>query len=498
MSRILLVEDDLDLAENVHQLLGRIGEVEACTDADAAAEAVRSRRFDLALMDVRLASDLEPRTALDLLPLVREHSPDAEIVLMSGYATLDSALEAVRQGVFAYVPKPFDPRGLLALAERALSQVALRRERKQLSKELGRSEALHRAVFDAVDELIVGLDKSHRIQLWNRAAAAATGWSLEEALDQNACDLLLDASQRGLFDHAVESASRGEGTGAFRVLINTRAGEQRVVQWTARPLSPDGAPPRMVVVAGTDVTERLALERRAADAEAMAAMGRLTSALAHEIRNPINAAKLQLEVLRRSAMKLENGADAIQRRVEVIGGELSRLSHLLDDFMGLARPKHLTLHAVELEDVVNGVAHVQRPTIESAGLSLEVEIGDGLCPSYADEGRLKQAMMHLVTNAIDALQARGSGTIRLAALRDGRVQELRVEDDGPGLDQPEDQVVAPFVTTKKTGTGLGLPFAKKITEMHGGQLLLRPRDGGGTTVRIRLPVIDANGVPEPG
>jgi len=495
MSRILVVEDDRDLAENVHLLMRRLGAVEVCTDAGAAAEAVRARPFDLALLDVRLASD-GGESGLSLVPLLRELSPEGEIVLVTGNATLDSALEAVRQGVFAYVPKPFDPKGLLALAERALAQVTLRRERGALSRELARSEALHRAVFDAVDELIVGIDAGSRIRLWNRAAAATTGWTAEEAMDQRADLLLIDPSQRAHFAQAVQSASRGEGLGAFRLYLRTRDGDARVVQWTARPLSLDGPGARMVVVAGTDVTERLALERRAADAEAMAAMGRLTSALAHEIRNPINAAKLQLEVLRRSARKLEGGAEVIQRRVEVIGDELARLSHLLDDFMGLARPKHLTLRAVELGDVILGVAHVQRPTIEAAGLTLEVSLGDDLCPSFADEGRLKQALVHLVTNAIDALRERGHGTIRLAAERDGRTQELRVEDDGPGLDQPGDQAVAPFVTTKKSGTGLGLPFAKKITEMHGGQLLIGPRDGGGTMARIRLPVIDADHVPD--
>lgn len=479
--RVLVVEDNRDLAEDVQELFEETGAtVEVRTDAASAEQAARSEAFDLALIDVNLPAGAN---GLDLVPSLRERSPGGEVIVITGSATLGSAIEAVRQGVFAYVPKPFDPTDLLRLSERALTQVRLREERAALSRELARSEALHRAVFDSVESLIVGLDADGHIAMWNRAAEALTGWRLRDVRGEGPCKRLLDAADCDRFAALVAAA---DPNNEEELVTNTESGAQKVVRWTALPLQGGYGSGVTTILSGTDLTEQLALGRRAADAEAMAALGRMTSSLAHEIRNPLNAATLQLELLKRGVRKL--GDDKLERRAVVVADELKRLSSLLDDFLGLARPTNVTLTEVDANEVVRDIAALHEPLATDHGLGFEVDVPEQASRVRADAGRLKQAMTNLVVNAIDALQAQGHGAVRLAVeVPSSDELLLVVEDDGPGLDKDPQDLLRPFVTTKQKGTGLGLPVVARIAEMHRGELTIGPRDGGGTRAQIRLP-----------
>jgi PAS domain S-box-containing protein len=489
-ARVLLV-DDPELAHDMRALFEETGAVvEVCQGPEEAERSARARPFDLAVLDV----GLDGPNLLDLVPRLRKASPSGEVILVIERATLDSALAAVRLGVFAYLPKPFDPSDLLRVSAKALAQVALRRESAELSRELARSEALHRAIFDAVDELIVGLDASHRVRMWNRSAALTTGWSSEEVIGQNACQLLLAEAHRPPMDRALATAASGVGA-EVRTQICTKFNGERVIAWSLRPLTPEGSTTPMVVLAGSDLTETLELRARAAEAEAMAAMGRLTSALAHEIRNPLNAAKLQLELLRRGARKLgeEETRVALEKRATVVDAELTRLSHLLDDFIGFARPEHVSMEPVALGPLVEEVASTQRRGADDAGATLEVRVADDLPIVFADEGRIRHALVNLIVNALEAVSEGGGGHVSVVAERREDWVELRVEDDGPGLAQPQSELFQPFVTTKKAGTGLGLPIVKKIVDLHEGVLEIGPRVGGGTVARLSLPATDAEG-----
>ena len=487
--RVLLVEDH-ELAEDMRALFEGIGAaVEVCPGPEDAERSARARPYDLAVLDV----GLDDPDGLDLVPRLRAASPSGEVILVIERATLDSALAALRHGVFAYVPKPFEPGDLLRISERALAQVALRHERAELASELARSDSLHRAIFDAVDELIVGLDSGHRVRMWNRSAALTTGWSSDEVAGKNACGLLL-AEQRGPLERALAIAASGIGA-EVRTQIRTKSGAERMISWSLRPLTPEGSTTPMVVLVGTDLTETLELRARAAEAEAMAAMGRLTSSLAHEIRNPLNAAKLQLELLRRGARKLDDEASrsALEKRAIVVNDELARLSHLLDDFIGFARPEHISMEAVALGPLVEEVVSTQRRGADEAGATLEVRVARDLRVAYADEGRIRQALVNLIVNALDAVSEGGGGHVAVVVVGLGDWIELRVEDDGPGLAHPQSELFQPFVTTKKAGTGLGLPIVKKIIDLHEGTFEIGPRVGGGTVARIVLPATDADG-----
>ncbi|MFI5306972.1 MAG: ATP-binding protein [Polyangiales bacterium] len=484
---ILVVDDNRDLAENVAELFEGLGhQVRTANSVQEAREALERAPCDLAVVDIRLHDG----SGVELAAMVKRLCSDAEVILMTGDASLDTAIAAIHGDAFAYVQKPFEPEELTALGERALVQVALRRERAQLQRELAKGEALYRGVVDAVDAFIVGLDEEGKIAMWNRCAAESTDLPAHELLGQPFSRLLSSERSRVELAEALERALGGEEVSGIELPVSTRGGDQRIVRWTLSRLAGREPAAALVLAAGIDLTDRIELERRAAEAEAMAALGNLTAGLAHEIRNPLNAAVLQLELLQRATSRLTDDAlrERMELRIKIVREEIERLTHLLNDFLDLAKPRAVELFDVDLRQLVSEVAALHEPGAKQAGLSLRLALEDGALCARGNAAMLKQVLGNLVVNAIEAMRERGHGSIELGCHKKSETRvELSVEDDGPGIPEPiAARLFSPFVTSKQAGTGLGLTIVKRIVDRHGGAIHVASAAGRGTTVRISL------------
>jgi two-component system sensor histidine kinase HydH len=230
--------------------------------------------------------------------------------------------------------------------------------------------------------------------------------------------------------------------------------------------------------------------KKTAETESLAMMGRLTAGLAHEVRNPLNAAKLQLDVLRRNATAVEQGSlrRKIERRTNLVQDELHRLSLLLDDFLNLARARTLEPVDCDAFALVTEVVELRRPEIESQGIELIAEI-DGSCLLFAERDRLKQVVNNLITNAVEAVAGRRGPTIQIISkVLSPHRWEVAVIDNGPGIAaELAERAFDSFVTTKEAGTGLGLAIVKRIVDLHGGKAALDPLHEGGTRASFWIP-----------
>lgn len=232
--------------------------------------------------------------------------------------------------------------------------------------------------------------------------------------------------------------------------------------------------------------------KKTAEAESLAIMGRLTTGLAHEVRNPLNAAKLQLDVMGRSAAKIEDAdvRQKIEKRTSIVVDELDRLSLLLDDFLNLARARRLEPVPCEAKELLNEVLDLRKPEMQSRGIDVRVDFRREPCHFTAERDRLKQVVNNLITNAVEAVADVVSPQIRVSCrgIPPDR-WEVAVEDNGPGV-SPEvaDHAFESFVTTKEAGTGLGLAIVKRIVELHGGEAKLERRRKGGTRASFWIPV----------
>ncbi len=356
--RILVVDDNAGLVENLAEILEEHGYGAHGTGSCAEALVAAREGFDVALVDLRLPDG----DGTALAPQLKELSPDGEVVLLTGFATLESAVAAVRAGACAYLVKPCATQELLVTVEQAMRQVRLHQEKRDLS-------------------------------------------------------------------------------------------------------------------------------RRAQMAEKLAAVGTMTAGLSHEIRNPLNAAALQLTVLERRLQKLPAGTQSpLLEPLHLVRDEIRRLDHILEDFLQFARPREFVPRPVEVAAVLAKVLDLLEGEVERRGLA-EVRDFQPVPPVAGDEERLRQVFMNLALNALDALPRGGTLWVSCQpSTVEGREVAIYVDDSGPGVPAVvRDRIFEPFFTTKAQGSGLGLSIVHAIVAQHGGTISVEEAPGGGARFAVLLP-----------
>jgi signal transduction histidine kinase len=234
-------------------------------------------------------------------------------------------------------------------------------------------------------------------------------------------------------------------------------------------------------------SEKRELARRAQVAEKLAAVGTMTAGLSHEIRNPLNAASLQLAVLERRLRKLPPAdSQPLLEPLKLVRDEIARLEHLLQDFLQFARPRELSLRSLPLEPLVAAVADLLAGEAERRGVRLVHELPPGLPLVQGEDERLRQVLMNLALNSLEATP-RG-GTVRIWALARPEDVWLAVDDSGTGIDLAVVQrIFEPFFSTKASGSGLGLPIVHAIVSQHGGAVGVESSPLGGARFWFTLP-----------
>lgn len=220
------------------------------------------------------------------------------------------------------------------------------------------------------------------------------------------------------------------------------------------------------------------MERRIQGARRLSALGRLAGGVAHEIRNPLNAIGIAVQRLSRKY------PDPL---MDVVREEIRRLDTILEEFLTVARHRDLMLRPGDLRDVMAAVVALMTEAAADAGVSLETNHPAHPCPVVLDPDRMKQAILNLVKNALEATPS--GGTVRIAIQAMGREElTLMVSDSGIGIPPPAtDRIFDLDFTTKERGVGLGLPLAHEIVRGHGGVLRMLETGPDGTVFEVRLP-----------
>jgi signal transduction histidine kinase len=230
---------------------------------------------------------------------------------------------------------------------------------------------------------------------------------------------------------------------------------------------------RKIASSQEKLRERLSeSEQLRIESERLAAIGSLAASLAHEIRNPLNAMSLLLSRLQYSANE-----DTRKGIVGDLFGEIGRLDRLVSSILDYARPVHIERRSIEARQLLLSVVDLYQSLATNKGCRLTVDAGDGIV-FQGDPDRLKQCLVNLVKNSLDAMDQ--GGLISLSARDRGDAIEISVTDDGPGIpDEIIDKLFTPFFTTKESGTGLGLSAVQKIISAHGGKINVANRDTRG-------------------
>jgi signal transduction histidine kinase len=232
-----------------------------------------------------------------------------------------------------------------------------------------------------------------------------------------------------------------------------------------------------------DSEERLVTREREILSDRVTALQTMSAGLAHEVRNPLNAAKLQLELLERRLKKLDDNAKLVEP-VGLAHHEIQRLTAMLNEFLAFARPPDLHLEHHDAVTVVRDVIELERVYAARTGVTLKLA-----APSSAmlalDPGKFHQVVQNLVRNAIEAAPANGHVEVEVAL--EERVLRLSVADDGAGMsDEVRTRMFEPFFSTKEGGTGMGMSIVHSFVAMHDGRINV-VSGAHGTQIEVSLP-----------
>ena len=373
-----------------------------------------------------------------------------------------------------------------------LGQVGTELERRQLDiKEL---RALNENIVRSLNSGLVTLDLDERVIFFNDAAADITGYrfvdvNLQPIRDaiptlaplMDAAPVLLQGPIRPRVELRVERpdgtlAYLGVSLTALRDAHGKRSGTILIMQ---------------------DITSVKSLEDKLLRQEHLSAIGKLSAAIAHEIRNPLASISGSIEMLR---MMLDP-PDEERQLMDIVIREVDRLNGLIEEFLDYARPERYRRSDVALGELVDETLRMfrQDPRIaEDVTLEVDASLSASERLVHVDAGRLQQVVWNLLRNAADALNGPGTIWVRggvSRSRRTGQVQALLIiEDNGPGLpDEVLPNLFEPFFTTKEGGTGLGLATCHRIVSGHGGTMDAENRPEGGARFIVRLPCLPSEG-----
>jgi signal transduction histidine kinase len=227
-------------------------------------------------------------------------------------------------------------------------------------------------------------------------------------------------------------------------------------------------------------------QNRAVANERLAAIGKMAAHVTHEIRNPLSSIGLNIELLEENLA--EAGASGESKNLlGAIAREVQRLEHLSEEYLRVARLPQPRMESEDVATKVREIVAFAKPEMDRAGLELSLEVEDEIPPALFDEGQIRQAILNVLRNAREAMA--DGGKIEVYVQADGMSVVVGIDDRGSGI--PEDvrsRIFDPFFSTKGEGTGLGLAITRQIVEAHGGSIAVEPREGGGTSFRLLLPI----------
>ncbi len=335
-------------------------------------------------------------------------------------------------------------------------------------------------ILENINNGVLKTDRSGEIVFVNSRAREIIGDAADRKIKFD--ELFRNPYGRGsLFEHLFYNDEKNH---SIEGILSIPQGGTIPVRLNSTLVESDEYNGKSIVVVFEDLTAQKAMEEELRRADRLRSLGELSAGVAHEIRNPLTGIATTAQVLREL---LKDDTDKI-RYINVILEEIKRLDGIITSLLQFARP--LTPRPAELS--INGVIDEavmlvsDRAKEAGVGISVETALEDDGC--FLDRDQIKQVVLNLVMNAIEACTRGGGVNVRLGVAEDPSSIVMLFEDDGCGISkETSDKIYNPFFTTRSEGTGLGLSISRKIIENHGGSISHKDRTDRGTTFRVRLP-----------
>ncbi|HSG44816.1 MAG TPA: response regulator [Anaerolineales bacterium] len=522
--KIFAVDDEPGIAMLCTRVLTRAGyDVTSETDPRKAIEYLSQNRVDLLLVDIRMPEV----DGFDVISRAKSAQPDIAVLVMTGFGTVETAIRVLRQGVDGLLLKPFENGDeLVSSVEQALKD-------NRRKRETARAQAL-RPLFDAtealfsetdteklydliVDTICEHLDCTNAayyqtkegkvVPMAKRGSIIPVGNAdfadhLLSRVDADGNPIIVNATGPG--EEEAQSLLSSLKLGAA-ILIPIARSNIRVILFAARNVGVTpfrGADLELFHILASQSLVALENARLYADlrayvrkveesqqallrSEKMAAAGRLTASIAHEVNNPLQSVQNCLHLAGREDVSEEKRTEFFN----LARAEMDRLMKTMQRMLDYYRPGSNKMEKVDILELLDHVISLTSQQLSQREIEIETDLPETLDSIYAVNSQVQQIFFNLILNAFDVMPGGGVLYVRAKNVENG--VEIQFEDSGPGI--PEDlrnNIFEPFYSTKDGGTGLGLTVSYNIITAHGGTLDLVEGRGTGACFRLFLPLGD--------
>ncbi|MBU1274000.1 MAG: PAS domain S-box protein [Proteobacteria bacterium] len=344
-----------------------------------------------------------------------------------------------------------------------------------------------RQIVETAELGVVTINENHEVVYMNAAAEAMFGYARQEIMGGDLSPLIPSEHR----EHHRNYVERYVATRRGRLIGHTAELEAERRDGSRFPIhisfsTAEVAGGLLMTAIIRDLSKEAGLEKEVRQSQRLAILGEMVATVSHEIRSP-------LTLIGGFALQLERDpelSEKVRGKLKIITAEVKRLETILNELGDLSRPHKYDWRETDAAQLLEHVAELMGPELERAGAELKISRNGELPPLMADAGRLSQVLINLINNAVQASGDHPVIEVVLEPHPEGVLLEVR--DQGPGVDPANaKQLFTPFFTTKRGGTGLGLPVARRIVEEHGGRIELANRDQGGAVARVRLPAAPA-------
>jgi two-component system, OmpR family, phosphate regulon sensor histidine kinase PhoR len=474
-SKILVVDDEPRIRDACRMVLSEEGfEVALAADGQEGVQMIREEHFDVILVDLMMPV----LSGFEVLSYVRDSHPDTVVIVITGYATLEHSINAMKRGAFDFIPKPFTPDQLRAVVAKAIRY-------NRALQDIADTNSRLKTMVNRLTDGVMASDRDKKVVLANPAFLHLIDYHGEPVLGRVVTDLDLGEQLVAMIDQALVMPD-DTFTELTAEITRTGEGGERIVRATCVPFRGRSGVNIGTITVLNDITALKEFDRIRSD---------FVSMVCHEVRSPMNSMMMQLKVvLDGLAGELSGKQREILKRVsEKMLGLTAMVSELLDLSRlesGLIASEKSAVNMAQLfrEQIAFHEANAARKAI-----ILTLDMPEALPPVLANQRSMEEVLTNLITNAIK-YSPEGSA-VRLEARVENEYLRFSLQDNGYGI--PEEDLKRIFdrfyrVNDENTraivGTGLGLAIVKSIVDAHHGSIKVASKSGAGSTFTVLLPL----------
>lgn len=485
---VLVVDDEQDIRDGSERILKRMGlSVITAERGEKGLAVIEQQPVDIVLLDLKMPG----LDGMEVLGLIKKSHAHILVIVITGYATVETAIEAMKQGAYDFIPKPFEPDQLRIVVNRACEKIRLTRDTERLARErqrtladLGTEKSRIHTILESFPSGVMVTNADGQVVLMNPAfksmsgidAARRVGEALEAYIqDKGFCKLVREVSQ-------------GRYSGDSSVATHEfSSGDEKFFLATARPVLSEEKEYIGAVVSLVDITAMKVLDRLKSE---------FVAKVSHELRSPLSTIHEQLAMVIRDMTPRDSGEDQyiLSRAKEKTQGLISLISDLLDLSRIEAGAICQQPRTLDLEDLLTQIVDFLKARAEAKQQTLTYTPSPEKTPQItADPMALESIFGNLVSNAINYTPE--GGKINVATNLTPQGIQVAVSDTGFGIEAKHlENIFKRFYRVKDantrfiTGTGLGLPIVKGLLNELGGSITVASTPGQGTTFTVELPI----------